>query len=203
MKKEVYIIGGGPSLKGFDFSLLADRDTIAVNSAIQDVPNPTHFITCCSAFCKRVVEKDFFGVKTNKVLVMGKKHLRYASVTKFFYAFDEVIDPITGDGTLGFSLGTFAVGGNSGFSALQYAVLLGYKIIYLLGIDVQIRDGIHYHKRYNILEKDVDWWRICFEKGISIIKENSDIHVYSCSPISDLNRVIPFIDFKDIDNELD
>lgn len=202
MKKEIYIVGGGPSLKGFDFNLLKDKDTIAVNSAIEDVPNPTYFITCCSAYCKRVVDQKFFGVITHKVLVMGTKHQRYAKVKKYFYAFDEVIEPITGDGELGFTSETFAVGGNSGFSALQYAVLLGYKTIYLLGIDVQIKDGFHYHNQHGVIKEHVDWWRICFERGLEIIKEQSDIKVYSCSPISALNMVIPFISFKDIKNEL-
>jgi len=38
--EEVFIIGGGPSLKGFDFSLLKDKNTICVNHSFKDVPNP-------------------------------------------------------------------------------------------------------------------------------------------------------------------
>jgi len=202
MRNAIYIVGGGPSLKGFDFSQLADKDTIAVNSAIKDVPEPTYFITSCTGFCTRVVSKLFYGVKTHRIMVIGERHPKYKKVKRLLPIFDEVIDPITSGGELGFDWDSFAVGGNSGFCALQYAVLLGYKIIYLLGIDVQIKNGLHYHNRYSIIEKEVIWWKACFEKGLSIIKENSDIKVYSCSAISDLNATIPFIDFKDIKNEL-
>lgn len=203
MKKAVYIVGGGPSLRQFDFNLLVDKDTIAVNASLEDVPSPNYFITCCSGFCRKVVANSFYGVETYKVMVISKQHSRYEKIKRFLPAFDEVINPATGDGELGFTYDTFAVGGNSGFCALQYAVLLGYTTIYLLGIDVQIRNGLHYHDRSGLVKKEVGWWKECFERGLSIIKEQSDIKVFSCSPISDLNAMIPFIDFKDIKNELD
>ena len=41
-----FIVGGGPSLTGFDFSQLNGYDVIAVNKAVEYVHNPKYFITC-------------------------------------------------------------------------------------------------------------------------------------------------------------
>jgi len=198
MNNAVFIVGGGPSLKGFNFSKLADKETIVVNSAVMDVPNPTYFITCCTGYCKKVVGNNFYNTYARKVMVIGENHFNYKNVKNLLYAFDEVINPKTADGELGFTYDDFAIGGNSGFCALQYAVLLGYKNIYLLGIDVQTNNGDHYHTRYGLIQKEVDWWYKCFIRGLIIIKEKSDIKVYSCSPISKLNKTIPFVNFKDV-----
>ena len=40
-----FVVGGGPSLCGFDFSQLNGYDTIAVNKSVEFIQNPTHFIT--------------------------------------------------------------------------------------------------------------------------------------------------------------
>ena len=38
--QSVYVIGGGNSLRGFDYSFLKNKTTIAINSAYKFVPNP-------------------------------------------------------------------------------------------------------------------------------------------------------------------
>ena len=40
-----FVVGGGPSLNGFDFTQLNEFDTIAVNKSVEYIPNPTYFIT--------------------------------------------------------------------------------------------------------------------------------------------------------------
>ena len=40
-----FVVGGGPSLNGFDFTQLNGFDTIAVNKSVEYIPNPTYFIT--------------------------------------------------------------------------------------------------------------------------------------------------------------
>ena len=40
-----FVVGGGPSLNGFDFTQLNGYDTIAVNKSVEFIQNPTHFIT--------------------------------------------------------------------------------------------------------------------------------------------------------------
>lgn len=40
-QNDVYIVGGGPSLRGFDFSRLDDKVTVGLNSAYTKLPNAT------------------------------------------------------------------------------------------------------------------------------------------------------------------
>ena len=40
MNDSVFIVGGGPSLKNFDFNFLKGKDVIAVNKAVFGVPDP-------------------------------------------------------------------------------------------------------------------------------------------------------------------
>ena len=44
-RNRVFIIGGGPSVKDVNLDLLKDEDTICVNASINNVINPTYFIT--------------------------------------------------------------------------------------------------------------------------------------------------------------
>ena len=55
----IYVIGCGPSLKNFDWSLLKHKTTIAVNGAIYDTPKPDYFITGDSSFAVIAITKVF------------------------------------------------------------------------------------------------------------------------------------------------
>ena len=74
MSRDVFIIGGGSSLKGFDFSRLKNKETIAVNMSALDVPNPTYCITADSNIFRKVQEGYFNGVETTWVLVTNPNH---------------------------------------------------------------------------------------------------------------------------------
>ena len=54
MRDEVFIVGGGSSLSGFDFQKLKNRDTIAINMSALDVPNPTYCITADSGIFRKI-----------------------------------------------------------------------------------------------------------------------------------------------------
>ena len=41
----VFVVGCGPSVNDIDLSQLKNEDTIAVNKAIDYVPNPNYFVT--------------------------------------------------------------------------------------------------------------------------------------------------------------
>jgi hypothetical protein len=156
-KDNLFIVGGGPSLEGFDFSRLSTKSTIVVNNSIFDVPNPDYFITM-----------DYTWLLKHGILVPCENRMKFLSrgVHKVFVVafagdakrckwtkggvidgnigleydlslFDQVV-PASRYGGIGLDYSDFRCGSDSGFSALQLGVILGYKKIFLLGIDFKV-----------------------------------------------------------------
>lgn len=214
MNKEVYIVGGGASLKGFDFSVLKDVDTIAVNMSALDVPDPTYCITADSGILRKLQRGRFDSVDTTWVLVTNPNHAsmkwkdgKFTHKSGFVYNLFVVNILIKNAGTdgIGFTFKDFRTGYNSGFCGFQLAVLLGYKKIHLLGFDLSnSEDRQHYHDRYNNAKTTKDEtfkkFRDNFLIALKIIKEKTDIKVISHSPISELNKAIPYIPLKQLTN---
>jgi len=216
-KREVFIVGGGSSLKDFSFEKLKDKNTIAVNMAALDVPNPTYCITGDSNIFRKVQEEFFKRVNTTWVMVTNLNHPvmkwkdgRFEHRTTGFvynpFSVDMLIKSAGLDG-IGFSFNDFRTGYNSGFCALQLAVLLGYTKIYLLGMDLQ--KGIektHYHNRYQnrdtISQSAFKNFFKNFVIALDILKEKTDIEVISCSKISRLNEYIPYQSFASLENNV-
>ncbi len=65
-----FVVGGGPSLNGFDFSELNGFDTIAINKSVEFIQNPTYFITTdYSYFIKASLPLDKIKHKTRYTYV--------------------------------------------------------------------------------------------------------------------------------------
>lgn len=218
MKKEVYIIGGGPSLLDFNFDLLKDKDTIAVNKSILDVPNPKYFITVDYTFLKKIEIQKLKDVNTTKIFIVclhfdfikeenGQiidiKHNIIYNLQDF-----DVIIKSRVEGGIGFNLRDFRNGLNSGYCALQLAVALGYEKIYLLGLDLcnnqkyTTNKQTHYHGGYGekafSFDIKLEKYYQHFVKGLKEIKQNSNINVISLSPVSRLNSQIDYVNYKDV-----
>jgi len=208
MKDSVFIVGGGPSLKNFDFNFLKGKDVIAVNKAVFDVPDPKYFITVDYTFinkvtreklktinCKKVFVVDTaydFIKKINGVYVDTRCNLKYTDLD----IFDRIIEAKNQDG-FGYSFDKFSTGINSGYCALQLAIILGYKNIYLLGFDFRsISKKTHYHEGYGqnwkVFNKTLDLYLNKFRAGLEQLKVDGKINVYSCSKISKLNRILEY-----------
>lgn len=199
MRKSIFIICGGNSLKGLDINWLAMEDTIAVNYAAQNLPfEPTYFLTADSGVIKTAAENNFFNHKnTHNVCVINpKEHPRWEKVKDYPQKYDGWFKPTRWDGNISLDTNDFATGKNSGFCALQYAVQLGYKEIYLLGVDLQKLNGQKYYYGDGG-DSPYDVFYQHFVTGLKILKENN-IHVYSCSPISKLNKHIEYIPLDDL-----
>lgn len=212
MREKVFIIGGGPSLENFDFSRLRGEDTIAVNKSIFDVPSPNYFITVDYTFLRKINTLQFKSIKTTKIFVVDFSYPTLEEKngqiihTKFdliydLNVFNLIIKSYKAEG-IGYSFDDFRTGLNSGYCALQLAVILGYKEIILLGIDLNISDATHYHRGYGErkdsfnckLEKYYNY----FGMGLGLlISSNRGINVYSCSPNSRLNQIISYKDVED------
>ena len=202
MKKSVYIIGGGPSLKDFDFYKLKDKDIIAVNNAFLNVPWAKYFITMDYTFQNKTHKLKFRNFLGTKIFIanfdndyLAEKDGKIVD-TRFnllykLKPFDMIIKSRKSDG-IGYSFKDFRNGTNSGFSAIQLAILLGYEEIYLLGFDLTGTDRTHYHDYYNRnpekYQPTLDIYYSYFHRAILKLKyDYPQIQIYSCSSISKLN----------------
>lgn len=98
------------------------------------------------------------------------------------------------------NIGTVGWGGNSGFHSLNLAVQFGCAKILLVGYDMTVKHGIHWHGKHpaglnNPSEKNVERWRRAVDAAHRLI-EPLGIKVINCSPISAL-RNYPKMTFEE------
>jgi hypothetical protein len=210
---DVYVVGGGPSLKGFDFKRLSDKTTIAINQAVRVVPSPNYFITMDSIFSD--TNKAFLSKlkETEKVYVAnifnpclerknrGIRDLRYGDLDLEVY--DRVISSPRESG-LSLEWSGFRNGRNSGTCALQLAVLLGFRRIHLLGIDLACgKEETHFHNAYNKVMKNIFRERVfdylChWQVALCDLRFQKEIRVFSYSPTCPLNDLMESRNLEDI-----
>lgn len=206
---EVYIVGGGSSLTGFDFKTLINKCTIAVNKSVFNVPNRNYFVTVDYTFLSKIRRESFDAISTTKffiadfgypfmkevngVVVDSRYNMQYD-----IHGFDALVKAKGQEG-IGYTFADFRTGTNSGFCALQLAVILGFKKIHLLGIDLNHQGNTHYHGGYGehpkIFNSKLDAYFNYFKIGLEKLKqERPGIKVVSCSKDSRLNEIIPYVD---------
>jgi hypothetical protein len=139
----VYLIGGGPSLKGFDLERLRGRVTVAVNDAAKYAPWATALFSL-----------DRMWIQERQGLISDFAGEVYLAVAEDFPFDRQAIPGVTylvrQRSLVGLSddLGRIYMGGgNSGFGAFNLAYLKRASRIILLGYDC--RDaGEHWHEGY-------------------------------------------------------
>ncbi len=170
-----YVIGGGPSLKGFDFSRLAGRPCYAANKSAFDVPWG-NLVSIDRDFCMNFADKiSAFGSRAhiappeNAVKIEGVNFYKRGKFRAIF---------CVPDGEL--------AGLNSGFAATAKAVTDGYKNIALLGIDMKPNQG-HYHDGYpwnpNQTDGIIGTWVRDFEEA-AIMAPKHGVRIINFSPDS-------------------
>lgn len=135
----VYIVGGGPSLSNFDWKRLEGKKVIAINRAFEVLPNADVLYWTDSRFWKWYSNeiKKFKGLKVtcrpynpisyDVILLKAVNSKPYES------------DP-----------SHISHGNNSGYGAINLAVKLGAKKIYLLGYDMESDvNKTHWHTGYD------------------------------------------------------
>jgi hypothetical protein len=205
MKSEVFVLGGGPSLKDFDFHKLTDRETIVTNKSILEVSSPSYFISVDYTFPRKIGIARFGQIKAPKIFVADFSHSFLTekngqivderfNLIYHLNDFNVVVKSYRADG-IGYSFDDFRTGLNSGFCALQLAVILGYEKIYLLGVDLTVTDRTHFHSGYGeslqTFSEKLRLYENYFRKGLLELS-GSRTKVISCSPTSNLNDVIPY-----------
>jgi hypothetical protein len=141
-----FIIGGGPSLIGFDFERLRGRGhIIAINRAFEFVPfadilffmDRRFYQICHDDPARYQLWQDFKGYKVF-LNIMGRK-------------FDDCnsVRSVGRNGASTSIRGGLHHGNNSGVGALNLALCLKAKPIYLLGYDMRHENGqAHFHTGY-------------------------------------------------------
>jgi hypothetical protein len=134
----VFVVGGGPSLVGFDFSGLAGRRCVAVNAAGYDLPAADILLFHDNSWfeANRELLDEWRGL-----LVTPSRHAK-ATAPDRVRRVELAERP---DFPIG--CGPVRIGHSSGQTAVSLAITLGAARVVLLGFDMQAREGrTHYHR---------------------------------------------------------
>jgi hypothetical protein len=205
--REIYIVGGGPSVKDVDLTQLDDQTVIAVNYSIFSLPRAAYFLTLDPRFFTKISRtqlKAFEQHPATKVLVHNwptdKVQLRpWSGLTvgpsrTDFSNFTMVLRSPVAEG-FGKSFLDFRNGVNSGYCALQFALLMGYDRIHLIGFDLTDVGGQqHFHDAYQLDPNCMPSYIRYFRSGLKVLAEEwPHVQVISHSPVSTLNDLIPYM----------
>ncbi len=220
----VFIVGGGPSLSGFDFKRLINRDSISINQSIFQVPNSKYFVTMDYTWLLKSgvyrgqsdgnARRQFISSKAHKVFVIGFKEPRLVidgerfidtemKLTYDLSLFDVIIRASSYGGISTSSL-DFRCGSDSGYSAIQLAVILGYSEVFLLGFDFTFQGNeTHWHDAYpprknHNYQKKLNEFLIPYPQAFDDLNRIKTCKVYSCSKISKLNQYAQYVDINGV-----
>lgn len=173
----VYLVGGGPSLKEFDWELLRGKRTIAINRAFQVLPWADIVYWTDAQFYRwyRSEINAFKGMKiTCRPVEVPAKDLIILQGVK--------------DRGLDMRPTYICDGNNSGYGALNLAVKFGAKRIYLLGYDMHSEEGAtHWHNGYARRHNHTIYKRLFsyFESAVPVL-EKMGVEVWNANPSSHL-----------------
>lgn len=173
----VYIVGGGTSLKGFNFELLRDKTVIAVNKAFLHLPFAQVLYWSDTRFFEWHGKEisSFQGIK-----VTCRPQPKRGDIINLLNTGK------TGLETMSYGLRD---GGNSGYAAINLAYHLGAKKIVLLGFDMQTNGKeTHWHEGYTSTADNSAMERLMIPNFDSLVEplEKRKVKVYNASPMSKL-----------------
>lgn len=194
--RRVFIVGGGSSLLGFDYSLLEGNLVIAINQAAEFIPNATAILWTDSGWAS--TNCDLLAAHSAKFRFQVRDS-RIASVMIDKSIMGEANSVIIGSSNkMGMDTDLrFVRGNNSGCYALNLALNCQPKEIVLLGFDMCARrvDGkrvTHSHNRYTMLVQDgiyQDEFLPSIESMLEACK-NMGVKIYNCSPVSKIKGAV-------------
>lgn len=184
-----FIIGGGPSLEGFNFKQLKNEKIIAINKAFVDVPFAEIQFAVDRQFQDWILDPEKGGEKMSKAHAFWsnfKGHKVWLKMPGNIYKNGIEFVNLAGHEGISTSLeeGIYD-GSNSGYAAINLAIALGANPIYLLGYDMKHKGKkSHYHEGYPKPQTDNQLKlfskkfpklaKLAEEKGIKIINLNKD-----------------------------
>jgi hypothetical protein len=189
--ENVFIIAGGPSLHGFDFSQLKGRPCIALNSAFKGIEE----------YLTAIYWTDNDWAAVNHDALMKFDGLKFNARTRGDIFFKDNIKGHAGAtvlnrlGDFGFSFDINCVyGNNSGAHAINFLTNMKPYRILLLGYDMSFSQGrTHWHEGYTIANPtDRSYARVypeLFIPSINVMEpfiRQLGIDVVNCNPESKL-----------------
>ena len=201
----VFIVGGGPSIAGFDLTRLKDEITIGINKAFFYF-NPNIIFSMDRRFWRWIEqaggENGFTPEMQRKFQDYSHGYKVWTTVYNFLFTPDIMRIPSVGEKYWGTDLQTgLGHGNNSGYAALNLASLLGFKEIYLLGYDMKGVQGKQkwFHEGYPIVTADNVYSK--FVKNITEFAApnlaSERVKVYNCCKDSGL-KCFPYKDIEEI-----
>lgn len=185
--KTVFLIGGGPSLRGFDFTKLqalrSGSIIIAINDAVRCCPfaNVVFSIDRVWLGRRHATIRAFRG---ERVAVVDAAHAKFLRGIRYFRRSREA--------RLSEDPGVICTGENSGFAALGMAVMRGATKVFLLGFDM--KGPGHFHAGYEWYcphgVADYPRWAGYFDVLADAAKARG-VEVFNCNPDSAI-RCFPF-----------
>jgi len=157
-----YVVGGGPSLRGFDWSRLQSRRVIAVNRAFEKLPD-----------AEVVYFSDLRFWNWNKDALLRHTGRKASCMRKLRHPEIESYET-TGISGLETTPGKIRHGNSSGYAAINVAVHRGAQEIVLLGFDMRFVDGrCHWHDGYPVanVEKSFKQMVKYFDTLVGPLKE--------------------------------
>lgn len=125
MYETIFIIGGGPSLVGYNWELLRGRRIIGINRAFEVVPWADFIYFTDTKFFEEYRDKGLLQV--DAILATSNDKISHPKVVNF---------RDTGVNGLDLDMNCLRVGKNSGHAAINLAIHLKAKNIVLMGFDM-------------------------------------------------------------------
>jgi hypothetical protein len=209
LNKRGFILGGGPSIlenikEGFNFKLLKDEITLGVNKAYKLII--PRYLVFGDLYFWDTYKEEVRNIKCTKISPDYNSRRAGSVDQDIFLTKGNMKNDLGSLLTETFSK-EISAWNNSGVWALRLAYIFGLNPIYLIGIDVVKWDdkgNTHFHKDYNpdrvkaVSDKRYKSFFLAWSRTISLLKKKN-IQMFSCSKISKLNDIIPYINIKDIE----
>lgn len=197
--RRCFVLGGGPSLKDFDFSCLDDELTIGVNR-IYEWMDCTILFAMDGRFYKWILEGKY-GKEAKRKFVNfnGLKiwlDIANLQINDVFYSRSAGRTGLSWD----IRNGLFH-GNNSGYGALNLALVLGANPIYLLGYDMKFDKGKgHFHSGHPtaFTERMMQSFAGSFNKGVDQEARANGIKIINANR----NSALKCFEFGDLPEDL-
>ncbi len=155
--RRAFIVGGGPSLKGFDWDLLSGELVIAVNRAYEQLPHAPMMFSMDNRFYEWEKDKPAFKNYGGFKVWLDQDDWQYGDDVLTVGSMGKVRGERGWSDSLDDGLGH---GASSGYAAANLAHVLGADPIYLLGFDLQDGPPTNWHDGYPVDYNVADYGRM-------------------------------------------